>query len=76
MASNVSGFIRFDQKWINFREKKERGGIEGAGVQAYSISSKTLTIMECLSGKEERKGENCQCNLGKKEPMNTKNQLN
>ena len=32
--------------------------MEEAGVSAYPVSSKTLTIMEYLSGKEERKRKN------------------
>ena len=32
--------------------------MEGSGVQTYPVSLKTLTIIEYLSGKEERKREN------------------
>ena len=35
----------------NGREIK--GGLKEAGVQAYKVSSKTLTIMEYLNGKEK-----------------------
>ena len=43
-----------------FFEKMKEGkkGEEGAGFQGFRVSSKTLTIMEYLSGKEKRKGTN------------------
>ena len=37
------------------RERKGRDGV--GGVQAYPVLSNTLTIMECLCGKEEKKKE-------------------
>ena len=56
VSSNVSGFFRdfIRQMWINFSEGKERGRMEVAGIQADSVSSKILSIMDYLSGKEER----------------------
>ena len=51
-------YQRFNQIEVDYfceKKRKERRGMEGAGVQVYSVSSKTLTIMECLSRKKERK---------------------
>ena len=52
-------FIRWE--WIDCCEKKERGK-EREGI---SNSSKTLTIMKCLSGKEEKKRKEKEKRKGK-----------
>ena len=68
MATSVSGFIRnlTRYRWINFTEKEGnmRGGGESwvslekegliEGRQAYPLSSKALTIMDYLIGKDKK----------------------
>ena len=55
----VSSDIWSDGSELNLvwkkKEEKKGKGMEGEWVQAYPISSKTLTIMVGLSGKEENK---------------------